>query len=139
VEARLMRPRIAQELALLRQFHPDLEHAGTDAGDWFLIPRFPAQAGWRLGTSDVTETRICFFVGSGYPSAQPYAFSVPAEMNFKGAPPNNSAAAAAPPFGGSWLQLSWSPETWFPEADVRKGSNLLAWVRSFTERLKEGA
>ena len=60
-------------------------------------------------------------------------------MNFKGTTPNNSTAAAVPPFGGSWLQLSWSPETWFPEVDVRKGSNLLAWVRSFSERLKEGA
>lgn len=133
-----MRPRIEQELALLRQFYPDLEHITKDSIDWFALPIYAVPAGWRIGEDEIAQCRLCFPINGGYPSAQPYSFLLPAGINFKGASPKNTTAFNAP-FSGSWLQFSWQPETWFPTSDVRKGSNLLVWVRSFIARLKEGA
>jgi hypothetical protein len=139
VEAWLMRPRIEQELALLRQFYSDLEHVFKESEDWFLLPDFPMLPGWRIGENETSQAPLCFQISAGYPSAQPYGFLLPAGINFQGTAPGNSTASNAPPFSGSWQQFSWQPETWFPTGDVRKGSNLLVWVRSFTIRLREGA
>jgi hypothetical protein len=132
-----MRPRIAQELALLRQFYPNIQHLAADAGDWFLLPEYTFPPGWRDAATDGAQSKLCLFIGSGYPTAEPYAFLIPATAKYQDNAPNN-ATNASPPFEGAWLQLSWAPDGWFPEADVRNGSNLLAWVRSFSERLKEG-
>lgn len=134
-----MRPRIGQELALLRQFHCDLEHIATDSEDWFLLPALAMPPGWRIGENEIAHARVCFLVNAGYPSAQPYGFLLPQGINFKATTPNNTTSSNAPPFSGTWLHFSWQPETWFPSSDVRKGSNLLVWVRSFAARLKEGA
>lgn len=134
----LLRSRIEQELALLRQFYPDLAHMEQGNVDWFLLPRYPVPQGWRIHSEEITQVRVCFPIEMGYPTAQPYGFLMPAGINFRNTPPGNSGSATSP-FGGQWHQFSWSPETWFPNADHRKGSNLPAWVRSFTERLREGA
>lgn len=135
----MTRPRIEQELEFLRQFYSDLEHVAKESEDWFLHPSFAIPPGWRIGESKIAQARLCFPISGGYPSAQPYGFLLPAGINFEGTTPNNTTASNAPPFSGAWLQFSWQPETWFPMSDVRKGSNLLVWVRSFTSRLKEGA
>lgn len=133
-----MRPRIQEELAFLRQFYPDVQHAAAAGDDWFLLPRYALPPGWRLGEQEIAASALCFSIGGGYPAAPPYAFLLPAGTNFRGAAPVNTTASTNSPFSGAWLQFSWSPETWFPQSDARKGSNLLVWVRSFQHRLREG-
>ena len=134
-----MRPRIGEELALLRQFYPDVQHAAPATDDWFLLPRYALPPGWRIGEAEVSASALCFSVGGGYPQAAPYAFLLPAGINFRGTAPGNTTTSTNSPFAGAWLQFSWSAESWFPQSDARKGSNLLVWVRSFADRLKEGA
>jgi hypothetical protein len=140
VEARLMRPRIEQELALLRQHYPDVEHLEHAGEDWFRIPRYSFPAGWRIGDRQIESAPIVFRITAAYPSSEPYGFLTPAGINFNGAPPGNTGSAPAVPFAGDWQHFSWAPDgSWVPTQEVRTGSNLLAWVRSFAHRLREGA
>lgn len=134
-----MRPRIAEELALLRKQYSDVEHKEADTDDWFLLPTYPAPPGWRIAGADVSVMRIVFLVTAAYPVAKPYAFVVPEALRFGDTIPANSGnPSKTPPFEGSWRQLSWDCENWTPDADVGKGSNLASWVRSFSKRLREG-
>jgi hypothetical protein len=140
MEARLMRPRIEQELALLRQYYADIEHLEASGEDWFKIPRYPFPPGWRIGNDPIVTAPVVFKVTAAHPGAEPYAFLTPAGINFNGMSPNSAGPSNTPPFTGSWHQFSWSPDsTWAPTNDVHRGSNLLVWVRSFLQRLKEGA
>lgn len=43
------------------------------------------------------------------------------------------------PWGDGWGQFSWSAVAWVPKEDIRTGANMLDFVRSFEERLGEGA
>jgi hypothetical protein len=135
-----MRPRIEQEIALLQQHYPEihyLEHAGED---WFRIPRYPFPAGWRIGADAIDSAPIAFRINAGYPTAEPYGFLAPAGINYAGAPPGNPGGAVTVPFPGEWQHFSWAPDaSWAPTHEVRTGSNLLLWVRSFGQRLREGA
>lgn len=134
-----MRPRIAEELALLRERHEGVDHKEQAGEDWFKIPRYPFPPGWRIGNEPIEHAPIVFKIGAAYPTGEPYGFLAPAGINYKGSPPGNPGSSVAPPFEGSWQHFSWAPDGWAPTTEVRKGSNLLAWVRSFTHRLKEGA
>jgi hypothetical protein len=139
VEAGLMRARIEQELALLRERYPEIEHKEHAGEDWLRLPRYPFPAGWRINGEPVREAPIVFKVGAAYPSGEPYGFAAPAGINFNGQPPTNTGSPVNYPFEGGWQHFSWAPDDWAPMSDVGKGSNLLAWVRSFARRLEEGA
>lgn len=136
-----MRARIESELALLRERYPDVEHVEHAGEDWFRLPTYPFPPGWQIGGEPVLRTAPIFFkVNAGYPSAEPYAFATPAPITYQGTAPQNVSPAAAPPFGGQWTQFSWAPDGgWVPSADPSKGSNLVAWVRGFHQRLAQGA
>ena len=135
-----VRTRIAEEMALLENNWRDVEHIHADGEDWFKIVRYPLPPGWRLGNDEVKEIPLVFLITAAHPGAQPYGFLTPAGLNFKGTAPNNTGAAPKPPpFEGNWMQFSWSPEDWSATNDVHKGSNLLAWSRSFGHRFREGA
>jgi hypothetical protein len=96
--------------------------------------------GWRIGNIAVTEIAVAFHVTSAHPGPAPYGFLTPAGLNFRGTTPGNTGnPPKALPFPGAWMHFSWSVENWAATDDVRKGSNLLAWVRGFSERFKEGA
>jgi hypothetical protein len=134
-----MRPRIERELQLLRQVYSVIEHAEAGGEDWFKIGDYPLPAGWRLGDSPITEVPVAFKLSAGYPITEPYGFLAPERINFGGVAPNNTCPAASAGFAGSWVQFSWAPEgTWAPNSEIHLGSNLLSWVRSFAQRLKEG-
>lgn len=135
----LMRDRIRQELDLLRQYYPDIQHKEHGGEDWFLIPNYPFPEGWMVGQSPIKAATIVFKVVAAYPSGEPYGFAAPARINFKGCPPGNTGSPVTPPFEGAWQHFSWAPEGWVPTCDVNKGQNLLIWVRSFAKRLQEGA
>jgi hypothetical protein len=135
-----MRPRIEQELSLMREHYGDVAHAEAAGDDWFRLPRYLLGEGWRIGEAPVTEIPIVFFVTGAHPGAVPYGFLAPAGLNFKGtAPGSTGAPPKTPPFDGAWMHFSWSVENWAATSDIRKGSNLLAWARSFAHRFKEGA
>lgn len=134
-----MRTRIKEELALLRQQYGEVEHIEVAGVDWFRLPRYPLPDGWQIGSEPVEEVPIAFPVPSAYPGSPPYGFLTPAGLNFKGATPGNPGSSNPPPFEGNWMHFSWTVENWTATSDLRKGSNLLTWCRSFGERLREGA
>ena len=135
-----MRQRIEQELALLREVYGEVGHAEAAGEDWFSLPRYRLPPGWRLGETGIEEVPVIFLVKADYPGSPPYGFLAPAGLNFNGAAPANTGGPPkAPPFPGQWLHFSWESQNWAATADVRKGSNLLAWCRGFSERFKEGA
>ena len=135
-----MRARIEQELALLRERYPDVEHVEHANEDWFRLPDYAFPPGWRIAGESVQAAVIFFKVNAGYPAAEPYAFAAPAPIDFQGAAPQNVSPAAGSPFGGEWTQFSWAPDgAWAPSADSSKGSNLVIWARSFAQRLAQGA
>jgi hypothetical protein len=135
-----MRPRIQQELALLRQHYGEVEHDEVAGDDWFRVPRYPIPTGWCVGNEPADHVPVAFHVAPGHPGTVPYGFLAPASLNFNGAKPvNTGAPPKAPPFASDWIHFSWSVDNWAPTADVCKGSNLLSWVRGFAARFREGA
>lgn len=128
-----MNRRIEAELALLRLHYAKVEHIATNAMHWFLVEPLLAPEGWSSG-----EVPVVFAVTEGHPGAEPYGFFVPADLQFNGQAPSDSSASHPPPFPGQWRFLSWKPEGWKAAGDVRTGSNLWGWVRSFVHRLREG-
>ena len=134
-----MRLRIEQELSLLRLYYPEIEHKEHAGEDWFRLPRYPFPPDWCIKDRAIIEAPIAFKIVAAYPTGEPYGFAAPAGINFNGKPPKNTGSAVSFPFEGLWQHFSWSPDGWEPTSDVRKGSNLLVWVRSFAHRLQEGA
>ena len=130
-----MQERIDAELALLRQFHPDLRYVAE--GQWMCLPGYPLPSGW-----SADRIAVAWQVPPGYPGTPPYGIYVPAGLLFKGGRPNNytEPAGAQPPFGGRWGIFSWAPADgqWCPRADLRRGVNLLTWILGFAERFREG-
>lgn len=135
-----MRPRIAEDLELLCEEYGEVQHGEVAGEDWFLLPRYSITPGWQLGAEPVDDVPVAFFVKAGYPGTPPYGFFGPSGLNFEGRKPGSPGSPATmPPFKGDWMHFSWSVEDWRPTAELRKGSNLLAWARSFWQRFKEEA
>ncbi len=128
-----MNDRIASELALLRQHYADVDYLASGAMHWFRVNALKAPPGW-----SPAEFSAVFAVTEGHPGAEPYGFFVPNELSLNGAPPQTASAQHQPPFQGGWRFLSWQPQGWRATADVKSGSNLWGWVRTFVHRLCEG-
>lgn len=134
-----MRPRIKEELALLRQAYGAIEHIAEAGEDWFYIPRYTIPAGWQIDGMPVGRLPITFLIKANYP-APPYGFLTPKGITFNNSAPGKTGNPPKQvPFPGDWLHFSWSPENWNPTSDVHEGSNLVVWCHSFYERFKEGA
>jgi hypothetical protein len=131
-----MKDRVEEELALLRQFFPDLEY--REEGHWVRLPRFqvPPEGHWKS-----SEVDVAFQFLPGYPGRKPYAFHVnpPLELQNGGAISNATCPSNEPPWPGTWQKFSWDPTNWNPTTDVRTGSNMLSFVLTFADRLKQGA
>lgn len=124
--------RIHCELELLKRAYGSVEFRAD--GSWFLISQFDAPPPWVP-----TPLQISFNLRVGYPGVPPYGFFAPTGITCGGQQPTNvTQPGYIPPFGGSWIHFSWQPETWYPTANTNTGSNLLAWVRSFRERFRQG-
>lgn len=134
-----MRPRIAQELELLRRAHPDAEHIESAGEDWFLVPSFPVPSGWMVGATAIDHCAIAFKFGAGYPASPPYGFVGPAGINFGGTAPGSPGSPVSPPFPGAWQHFSWAPEEWLAGTSAADGANILNWLRGIRQRLEEGA
>ena len=107
--------------------------------DWFYLPRYPCPPGWEVAGKPVSTLAVAFRLNASYPQGEPYGFATAVDITSNAIAPTNAGAAVACPFDGEWQQFSWAPDGWTPTDDIHQGSNLLAWVRSFTTRLKEGA
>ena len=135
-----MRPRIAQELDLLRRVYGDVQHIEEAGEDWFCLPGYPVPKGWQIDGHAVRSARVALLVKADYPSAAPYGFLMPAGITFEGSPPGSTGAPPKEvPFPGEWLHFSWAAEKWEAGSDACEGSNLVEWCGSFSVRLKEGA
>lgn len=134
-----MRPRIAQELALLRRTFGEVEHAEVDGNDWFRIARYRFPPGWTVAGQPISEAPIAFMANASYPTGEPYGFWGPAGLVYNDTAPNNATEAAIAAFEGTWTQFSWAPDgTWCTSAVLTGGSNLTDWALSFVRRLREG-
>lgn len=127
-----MNPRIEAELALLRQHYAQVDYLLLDAVHWFKVESLRTPDGW-----SPQEISVVFSVTEGYPSAKPYGFFVPIELDLNGEPPDGPAQNPSV-FDGDWRFLSWDVEDWSGTANMHSGSNLWNWVRSFSCRLREG-
>jgi hypothetical protein len=127
--------RLQQELDLLRMAYPDLEHTVVADVHWVRIPSYPVPAGWSHPQVQVA----CQIPPSA--GQAPYGFFVkPALRLSNGGVPSNYTASAATPWGGDWSMFSWSPlDNWVPKADISAGANMLNFVRSFADRLREAS
>lgn len=128
-----MATRIESELALLRQHFDCVEHAFEERMHWFQVQPLKMPEGWAP-----SQISVVFCVTESYPGIEPYGFFVPTELKLDSAPPTGCEAPHQPPFEGSWRFLSWAPEEWRATTDLHSGSNLLAWVRTFPHRMREG-
>lgn len=128
-----MNERIEQELALLRTVYPDLEWHPDSL--WVRIPSYVLPIGiWKL-----TEVELAFQMPANLPGQQPYGFWVRPGLELAdGRPPNDYTPGVSTALGNGWGQFSWSPETWQPQAEITTGSNMLNFVRSIADRLREG-
>ena len=130
--------RVGEELALVRSVFPDAEHREEGGAHWVRIPEYPLPTGvFKQGGS----TDLAFRIPT-QPGEAPYGFWVrPGLALASGAALNNYSYPTATPWGADWGQFSWSPEggIWIPKTDIRAGANMLNFVRSFADRLKEGA
>lgn len=130
-----MNERMEQELKLLRKDFPDLEF--KEDSMWIRIPSYNLPPDiWNRDTATV-----CFQIPPGYPGNPPYGFFVMGGLRLKEADekPTNYEEPAQTPFDGSWGKFSWAHNnSWRATSDLSSGSNLLNFVRSFQDRLKEG-
>ena len=129
-----MNKRFAEEVALLRVHYEAIEYKERDGQHWFHVSGFCTPEGW---SPDIIT--VAFSVTSAYPGAKPYGFYTPQNLVREGRSLEGGNASCQPPFEGQWTFLSWDPVNWRPTAEVRTGSNLWGWVRSFRGRLLEGA
>lgn len=126
--------RVHEELELLRTVYPDLEYRGDGDEHWVRLPSYSVPEGWSH-----PEVEVAFQIPPSVGQA-PYAFRVrPGLQLDTGAQINNYTYPVTTPWGEDWGQFSWSPSTWVPTEDIRTGANMLHFVRSFAERLREGA
>lgn len=128
--------RIATELELMRRYYPRAEWHPGGSGGWVRLPGYLLPSGiWDIGLCE-----ICFEVRTAYPGEAPYGFYVAGGLHVRGQRPQNYEEPASTPFPGTWGKFSWSVDApWTPRADVISGSNLTSFVRSFRDRLAEGA
>lgn len=134
-----MRKRMIDELALVREAYSEVEHVEADGQDWFKLPSYPVPEGWLVAGERVAAVPVVFLIKADYPGATPYGFLTPGGMTFKGRVPNRTGAPPKEvPFPGEWMHFSWQCEDWQACNDPKRGSNLLTWIRSFAERLRQG-
>ena len=135
-----MRPRIQDELGLLREVFSDVEHEPAGGEDWFRLPTYSLPEGWSVNGEPRNAVPIVFPIKADYPTNPPYGFLTPAGLTFKGERPQNTGAAPETvPFEGDWMLFSWYCKEWQESGEARQGSNLLIWCRSFAKRFSEGA
>jgi hypothetical protein len=123
--------RVHAEVELVRSRYPSLEFRDSDF--WARISDYSLPPGWGRESAE-----IAFQVPRDMFGQQPYGFWVrPPLQTPGGGVPTNTSGPVTTGFGEGWQQFSWAPEAWRPGAEPHNGSNLLDFVHSFAERLRE--
>jgi hypothetical protein len=123
--------RVRAEVELVRSRYPTLEF--REENFWARVPDYPLPEGWGRAS-----TELAFQIPRDIFGQQPYGFWIrPPLVVPGGGPPTNTSEPVATGFGEGFQQFSWAPEVWRPGAEPRNGSNLLDFVRSFAQRLRE--
>lgn len=129
-----MTERVQEEVELLRTVYRDLEYRQEADVHWVRISSYAVPEGW----SDA-KVEVAFQIPASIGQA-PYAFRVRPGLQLAGRGQiNNYTYPVTTPWGDDWGQFSWSPITWVPKEDIRAGANMLDFVGSFADRLREGA
>lgn len=126
-----MKERIVQEIALLSEKYPSLQHGQNN--DWVMIPDFNLFDGYNRQI-----TKLLFLVKSTYPHTAPDNFYVESGLRLSnGNPPSSYTEGQGVAVPGNWGCFSWHPEIWRPSNEIQKGDNLLTFMRSVNQRLRE--
>jgi hypothetical protein len=127
-------PRIEQEFHLLQGAFPGVTYQETSGAHWFCVPSLSLPP-----PLSPDQVQVAFSVTPAHPNALPYGFFVQGTVKHGDAVITTRAVPNQPPFEGSWTFFSWTPEAWNPGTTAQTGDNLWTWVRSFRNRLMEGA
>lgn len=120
-----------QELRLLRHCWPQLEC--DESTGWCRIPGFAIPEGWSKDTAE-----IAFQIPENLPGQAPYAFLIRDGIQLAGGTqPTDYNPQASTPWGGTWGQFSWTPEAWAPGPEPGRGTSMVDFVRSFSDRLRD--
>ncbi len=125
--------RLQAEVALVRAHFPELDYREQDL--WARIPAYPLpSSGWGR-----ERVEIAFRFPRDTLAEEPYGFWVrpPLKLPGGGNPTNASEDTVGTAFGEGYQQFSWAPDGWLPAPEVRCGTNMLDWVRSFARRLAQ--
>jgi hypothetical protein len=131
-----MHERVREEIALLRQQIPDLQHG--DQLDWVLIPELVLPP----DRYNMRAVMVSFRIPPAYPRTGPDFFFADRDLRLKdgGFPPAFNVHPAGPvvmaPVPGNWGWFSWHPAGWRPAATVEGGDNLSGFVRSIKQCLR---
>lgn len=132
-----MEERLKEEIELISKYFPNV--ILSPCKKWILISKYklPTDRNWNK-----EEISICINIPNGLPGVMPYGIYVPSDLRCNNQVPGSFQPNAnnKPPFEGNWGMLSWSPVPgeWKPNADIRKGSNLYNFIRTFKDRFNEG-
>ena len=129
-----MNPRIQLELELLEKYYQiDFDSNWVKVNEY----RLPVDMNWNMSVMEV-----CIQIPVNYPGVAPYGIYVPSQLQYGNDSPAinfQKIANNKPPFSGSWGMISWAVDgTWMPRDEITKGSNLLNFVNSFSDRFKMG-
>jgi hypothetical protein len=129
--------RLRAEIALLKGAFADLE-VRSDLWCRFSQYRLPD------GIWDREEVELGFQIPANILGQPPYGFWVrPGLRLANGAMPTNYSEPVEIGLGAGFGQFSWSPEgSWEPVAElerIRNGSNMVNFVHSIAQRLREAS
>jgi hypothetical protein len=126
--------RCREELELLRKNWPELDF--REEGLWVRIPRYQVPGDlW-----DRDEVEIALQLPPDLPGQQPYGFYVRPPLTLKERGPIGSyKVPVATPFEPDWGMFSWQLVEWHSRDDILSGTNMVNFVISFADRLRQGA
>lgn len=127
-----MRDRLDQEIALVQKQYPGVRHGQNY--DWVVVEDVPLPDDYNRDTTDVL-----IVIPSGYPETPPDNFWVPPGLRLEnGGQPDAFNPNHRTHEGEEWDRFSWHEDDgWAPSEDVEEGSNLMTFMSTVEERLKE--
>jgi len=124
-----MHERVAQEIAMVCEKHPGLQH--DEQLRWVLIPDYALPP----GRFNKERTTVLVVIPPGYPNTGPDNFFVDADLrlsdgnNPPGLNPGANSSSGQAPVPGDWAWFSWHPVSWRPAATIEGGDNLITFLR----------
>lgn len=124
-------PRVQAERGVLTEYFPHID-LGPE-GEWLVVPRWPLPPGWSVPASD-----LLIIIPPGYPATSPDSFYVGNEVALAGGREPSNSSANQQVLQRLWRFFSWHiDDTWRPQADHRRGDNLLTYVLACGTRMAE--